>query len=392
MTSVATATPLPPGDGSFPRTKAWRACRTRRPRPGAPPGFFPPSNAPPSSPGRPNSPPPLIAPPRAQEPGRSGPPSGQRLRRGGPQPRPTIWRTLDAADLKPHRSVYWLNSHDPDFEQRAKEICALYVQSPAPCTSTDSWSSVSDEKTGMQILQRKHPTQPGAAGAPRARARVHPSRHPRPDCLIRGPDPEQVVWDLGLTRTSQDFAAHLLHVAREVRGWQGVTWVLDNLNTHWSVEVCEVLAMLNDLPFCPRSLRTGAQLARLFDRSGTRLPLRVYAQARIVAQPGGIVVQRIVRAAVPEAAPRTSPVRNSSRRGCGRSWRTTTVSRPTHTAGRTRVSHWCGGRRSARRVGSSGRGGRGSGNGRSASTATCTRRAPTSAASLDWRMTYEIDI
>ena len=42
----------------------------------------------------------------------------------------------------------------------------------------------------------------------------------------------EVVWDLGLTRTSQDFAAHLLHVARQVRGWQGVTWVLDNLNTH----------------------------------------------------------------------------------------------------------------------------------------------------------------
>ncbi len=34
--------------------------------------------------------------------------------------RATIWRILDAADLKPHRSVYWLNSHDPDLRPRPK--------------------------------------------------------------------------------------------------------------------------------------------------------------------------------------------------------------------------------------------------------------------------------
>src|SRR5271166_5193072 len=37
--------------------------------------------------------------------------------------RSTIWRILDEADLKPHRSVYWLNSHDPDFDAKAQEIC-----------------------------------------------------------------------------------------------------------------------------------------------------------------------------------------------------------------------------------------------------------------------------
>ena len=41
--------------------------------------------------------------------------------------RSSIWRLLDEADLKPHRSVYWLNSHDPDFETKAQDICALYV-------------------------------------------------------------------------------------------------------------------------------------------------------------------------------------------------------------------------------------------------------------------------
>ena len=33
-----------------------------------------------------------------------------------PLSRSSIWRILEEADLKPHRSVYWLNSHDPDFD------------------------------------------------------------------------------------------------------------------------------------------------------------------------------------------------------------------------------------------------------------------------------------
>src|SRR5262249_20740929 len=44
--------------------------------------------------------------------------------------RATIWRILDQADLKPHQSVYWLNSHDPNFQARAREICRLYLDAP----------------------------------------------------------------------------------------------------------------------------------------------------------------------------------------------------------------------------------------------------------------------
>ncbi len=39
--------------------------------------------------------------------------------------RSSIWRILEEADLKPHRSVYWLNSHDPDFETKAHDICSF---------------------------------------------------------------------------------------------------------------------------------------------------------------------------------------------------------------------------------------------------------------------------
>src|SRR6266852_1414228 len=41
--------------------------------------------------------------------------------------RSSIWRLLDEADLQPHRSVYWLNSHDPDFEAKAHDLCSFYL-------------------------------------------------------------------------------------------------------------------------------------------------------------------------------------------------------------------------------------------------------------------------
>ena len=82
--------------------------------------------------------------------------------------RSSIWRILEEADLKPHRSVYWLNSHDPDFEAKAHDICALYLHAPR-FFAQGRVVICSDEKTGMQILERKYPTQPMAPGKPEKR-------------------------------------------------------------------------------------------------------------------------------------------------------------------------------------------------------------------------------
>jgi hypothetical protein len=65
--------------------------------------------------------------------------------------RSTLQRILHAADLKPHRSVYWLNSHDPDFDAKAANICQLYVNALQQHQQGRLVLS-SDEKTGMQIL------------------------------------------------------------------------------------------------------------------------------------------------------------------------------------------------------------------------------------------------
>jgi transposase len=172
--------------------------------------------------------------------------------------RSTIWRILHEADLKPHRSVYWLNSHDPDFDAKAQDICKLYVQAPV-LQQHGELVICTDEKTGMQILERKHPTIPVEPGKPEKREHEYIRHGTR--CLIASfvVPTGQVVWNLGVTRTSVDFTAHLAQVAAQLPDTQRFHWVLDNLNTHWSLEVCELMARLNGLPFHQKELRTGQQ-------------------------------------------------------------------------------------------------------------------------------------
>jgi DDE superfamily endonuclease len=176
--------------------------------------------------------------------------------------RSTIWRVLQEADLKPHRSVYWLNSHDPDFDAKAEAICRLYVQSPT-LHQHGELVICTDEKTGMQILQRKHPTQLIQPGKPEKREHEY-IRHGTRALIASFVVPTgEVVWDLGVTRTSRDFAAHLGHVAAHLSAkcpdHRRFHWVLDNLNTHWSLDVCELMAQLNGVPFRKRSLIAGVQ-------------------------------------------------------------------------------------------------------------------------------------
>jgi hypothetical protein len=172
--------------------------------------------------------------------------------------RASIWRILDEADLKPHRSVYWLNSHDPDFEAKAQDICSLYLHA-LRFLEQGRVVICTDEKTGMQILQRKYPTQPIAPGQP-AKCEHEYIRHGVRALIASFVVPTgHVLWNLGQTRTSTDFATHLAHVVQQLPDMHRYDWVVDNLNTHWSLDVCRVVAQWCKIPFVAKDLRHGAQ-------------------------------------------------------------------------------------------------------------------------------------
>jgi hypothetical protein len=172
--------------------------------------------------------------------------------------RSTVWRVLDEADLKPHRSVYWLNSHDPDFDTKAHEICQLYVKAPTMYRQ-GRLLICCDEKTGMQALGRPEPTRPAQPGKPERRENDYIRHGTRTLITSFVVATGEVIGNLGPTRTSVDFAAHLGHVAGRFPEIQGCDWVVDNLNTHWSLDVCRVMADLCDVPVVEGELRTGQQ-------------------------------------------------------------------------------------------------------------------------------------
>ena len=101
--------------------------------------------------------------------------------------RSTIWRILEDADIQPHKSRYWLNSHDPDFDAKAERICRLYLDSPVLYRQGELVLCC-DEKTGMQILERKHPTKPAEPGSRGGGSTNTSATGPAP-CSPRSPCP-----------------------------------------------------------------------------------------------------------------------------------------------------------------------------------------------------------
>jgi transposase len=175
-----------------------------------------------------------------------------------PISRSSIWRILQDADLKPHKSEYWLNSHDEDFDAKAKTICQLYA------TALESYQNgrlviCCDEKTGMQILERKAPTKPAQKGRRERREHEYIRHGTRVLINSLAVATGQIAWSIGPTRKTPDFVAHLQHAYQRLPRMKRYDWVMDNLNTHWSLDVCRLVARWSKVPFEPRKLQKGPQ-------------------------------------------------------------------------------------------------------------------------------------
>jgi len=170
--------------------------------------------------------------------------------------RSTIYRVLEEADLKPHKSAYWLNSHDQDFGPKAKDICALYLDAQRLWGQGELVLST-DEKTGILVRRRKHQSKPATPGLPHRREHEYVrlgSRHLHATfCVPTG----QVAYDLTVTHNGLDFAAHLEHAVKEMPEAARYHWVVDNNRSHSTMAVCAVVARLSGLDFDERRLPTG---------------------------------------------------------------------------------------------------------------------------------------
>ena len=172
--------------------------------------------------------------------------------------RSSVWRILQDVDLKPHKSEYWLNSHDADFAAKARHICHLYAKALASYQQ-GHLVICCDEKTGMQVLERKAPTKPAQPGRRERREHEYIRHGTRVLINALAVATGQIAWTLGATRKATDFVAHLQQAYHCWPGRQRYDWVMDNFNTHWSLDVCRLVARWCKVPFEPHKLKTGPQ-------------------------------------------------------------------------------------------------------------------------------------
>ena len=158
-----------------------------------------------------------------------------------------VSRYLEESDLKPHRSRYWLNNErdkNPEqFDAGVKKVCDLYEKAPELHKQGVHVVST-DEKTGIQALERLTETKPMKPGQIELREFEY-ERHGTLALIanFEVATGEVVTPSLGPTRTEADFAAH---VEQTIETDPNAFWIflVDQLNTHKSETLVRVVADL----------------------------------------------------------------------------------------------------------------------------------------------------
>jgi len=143
------------------------------------------------------------------------------------------WRR---AGLQPHRFERYMASDDPDFEAKAADVIALYLNPPQHAAVF-----AVDEKTAIQALDRLDPVLPLSPG----RAERHGFEYYRHGTLslfaALNTATGEVVGETVSRHTSAAFVAFLTTVVSDVDAKE-IHVILDNLSTHKTKAVAAFLA------------------------------------------------------------------------------------------------------------------------------------------------------
>jgi transposase len=161
--------------------------------------------------------------------------------------RSTVNRFLAECDLKPHRVEGWMNrKEDPEFDERATRVKDLLCEAVSPGFEEAHAVVSYDEKTGMQATERIAPDKPMRIGSPVKQEYEYKRHGTRALLAMLLVQTGQVLGALMASRTNEDtgFVLETLLSALFSEGYERVTIVLDQLNTHMSEEVVKVVANL----------------------------------------------------------------------------------------------------------------------------------------------------
>ncbi len=148
--------------------------------------------------------------------------------------------------MQPHRSRYWLTPPPDDPAELAEQICTvceIYEATPALAVQGVHVTST-DEMTGVQALERLHPSLPMLPGHVE-RMECEYDRHGTLSVIanLDVATGQVISPSLGPTRTEADFAAHIAQTIQTdpEAGW---IFVADQLNTHQSETLVCLVAEL----------------------------------------------------------------------------------------------------------------------------------------------------
>ncbi len=131
---------------------------------------------------------------------------------------------------------------DPQREETIGAICQVYQQAPARAKQGERTLST-DELTGVQALERKHPGLPLAPGKVERREFEYLRHGTRAFILSRDVVSGEVVAPhAGPTRTEADFLAHIQAVVDTDPRASRWHFVCDNLNIHQSETLVRFVA------------------------------------------------------------------------------------------------------------------------------------------------------
>jgi transposase len=143
---------------------------------------------------------------------------------------------------------YWLTPvRDPQFDEKVEDINGLYRQAPELVNQGERVMST-DELSGVQALERKHPTLPMMPGKVE-RQEFEYIRHGTQVFIINFDvaTGQVVTPSYGNTRNEQDFVNHIKRTVEAdplVTRWR---FVVDNLNIHQSESLVRYVASESDI-------------------------------------------------------------------------------------------------------------------------------------------------
>lgn len=166
----------------------------------------------------------------------------------------TIGRILLSHDLKPHRSRYFLNITDPDFFHKMELLIELFLNRPKNLYAID-------ESPGIQILQRLVPD----LRTEEMKKRLEEFEYIRNGTLdlflCLDVNSGRMNCEIHSNHSAEKFVLFMQNHFKSVSHSEPLHYVLDNLNTHCSYAICQLVAEYSQVT-CPTEKELSTMVKR----------------------------------------------------------------------------------------------------------------------------------